>query len=137
MTEASSPRAVAVVRDLFWSARIRETARLAGRALVIARAPDELGAALDEAPAALVLVDLTLPGGAADALMAVLDARRPRPPVLGFTTHALAAQTRPLHPRCDRVVTKETLTRELGDILASGRVEAAGREPAPALDPAP
>jgi hypothetical protein len=40
--------------------------------------------------------------------------------VLGFTTHALARQTQPLHSRCARVVTRETLTRELGTILKEG-----------------
>jgi hypothetical protein len=40
--------------------------------------------------------------------------------VLGFTTHALARQTQPLHGRCERVVTKETLTQELPRILREG-----------------
>jgi len=45
---------------------------------------------------------------------------RARPPVLGFTTHALARQTQPWHARCDRVVTKETLTQELPRLLKEG-----------------
>ena len=44
----------------------------------------------------------------------------PRPPVLGFTTHALARETQPLHGRCTRVVTKETLTQELPELLKTG-----------------
>jgi hypothetical protein len=40
--------------------------------------------------------------------------------VLGFTTHALARQTQPLHARCARVVTRETLTQELARFLAEG-----------------
>jgi hypothetical protein len=40
--------------------------------------------------------------------------------VLGFTTHALARETQPWHARCRRVMTKETLTRELGRILTEG-----------------
>src|SRR5262245_17222072 len=120
MTEPASPRAVAVVRDLFFLARIRETARLAGRALATARTPEELGAAL-AAPAALVVMDLTTSDWDYAALFGVLDRAAPRPPVLGFTTHVLARQTQPWHGRCDRVVTKETLTRELGDILVQGR----------------
>jgi hypothetical protein len=47
-----------------------------------------------------------------------LDAARP--PVLAFTTHALAKQTQPWHARCDRVVTKETLTAELPTFLTEG-----------------
>jgi hypothetical protein len=40
--------------------------------------------------------------------------------VLAFTTHALAKQTQLWHARCDRVVTKETLTAELGTLLKEG-----------------
>jgi len=43
-----------------------------------------------------------------------------RPPVLGFTTHALARQSQPWHARCERVVTKETLTQELPALLRDG-----------------
>jgi len=43
-----------------------------------------------------------------------------RPPVLAYTTHALAKQTQPWHARCDRVVTKETLTAELPTLLTAG-----------------
>ena len=41
-------------------------------------------------------------------------------PVLAFTTHAAARQTQPWHARCRRVVTKETLTQELPELLKSG-----------------
>jgi hypothetical protein len=40
--------------------------------------------------------------------------------VLAFTTHALARETQPWHARCDRVVTKETLTQELPELLRHG-----------------
>jgi hypothetical protein len=40
--------------------------------------------------------------------------------VLGFTTHAVARQTQPWHARCERVVTKETLTAELPALLREG-----------------
>lgn len=109
---------VAVVTDLFFVARIRETARLVGVPLVFARTPEELAAALDRGPR-LVLVDLTT-AMEHGRVFAALDARPARPPVLAFTTHALARQTQPWHARCDRVVTKETLTRELPDLLRGG-----------------
>ena len=120
---------VAVVKDLFFVARIRETARLAGVPLVFARTPGEVTAALANTPR-MALVDLT---GGFDyaAMFAVLDHGGPatggppnphtaRPPVLAFTTHALAKQTQPWHARCDRVVTKETLTAELPTLLTEG-----------------
>lgn len=115
-----SRRAVAVVKDLFFVARIRETARLVGTTPVFARSPDEVRAALAAGPADLVLVDLTTPGWDYPALFAALDGDATRPPTLGYTTHALARETRPWHARCDRVVTKETLTQELATFLRDG-----------------
>jgi len=112
-------KVVAVVRDLFFVARIRETARLVGTPLVFARAPEEVAAALAPEPPALVIVDLTTAGWDYDAIFGAL-AGAPDVPVLGFTTHALARATQPLHARCRRVVTKETLTQELPALLQHG-----------------
>jgi CheY-like chemotaxis protein len=117
MPTADAGRVVAVVKDLFFMARIRETARLAGVPIEFARTPEELAAAVAAGRPPLVLMDLTTPGWDYGALFGAIDSVTSRPSVLAFTTHALAAQTKPLHARCDRVVTKETLTRELGDIL--------------------
>ena len=116
MSSKTDHPVVAVVKDLFFVARIRETARLAGVPLVFARTPEELTAALAQKPR-MALVDLT--GGFDYAQMFdALDGARP--PVLAFTTHALAKQTQPWHARCDRVVTKETLTAELPALLTEG-----------------
>jgi len=123
MTELPSPapgpptKVLAVVKDLFFVARIRETARLAGVPLSFTRTPEDLAKALAEGPVSLVLIDLTTSPLDYSALFAALDAAGPRPAVLGYTTHVLAGVTKPWHGRCDRVVTKETLTAELGDIL--------------------
>ena len=107
---------LAVVSDLFFVSRIRETGRLTGVAVEFARTPDEVEAALDRGPR-FVLVDLTA-GYDYDRLL--LAAEGARVPVLGFTTHALARQTQPWHARCRRVVTKETLTQELPALLREG-----------------
>jgi hypothetical protein len=115
MTSAE-PAVVAVVRDLFFVARIRETARLAGVPLVFARTPEELTARLAE-PTRFVLLDLTA-GFEYAPLFAAAEAAGA--PILAFTTHALAKQTQPLHARCRRVVTKETLTQELPTLLREG-----------------
>jgi hypothetical protein len=112
-------RVVAVVRDLFFVARLRETARLVGSALTFARTPEEITAALHPDPPALAIVDLTTGGWDYEAIFAALAAA-PEVPVLGFTTHALARATQPLHARCRRVVTKETLTQELPALLQHG-----------------
>jgi hypothetical protein len=116
MTDAA-PRVVAVVRDLFFVARIRETARLAGVPLEFARTPEELTAALGTRPR-FVLLDLTAGFDYARLFETVETAGRP--PVLGFTTHALARHSQPWHSRCERVVTKETLTQELPTLLRDG-----------------
>jgi hypothetical protein len=116
---------VAVVKDLFFVARIRETARLTGVPLVFARTPAELAPILAD-PTRLVLLDLT--GGLDyDAIFTTLDDRPTRPHVLAFTTHTLARRTQPWHSRCDRVVTKETLTAELPGLLL-GRPVTQGQE---------
>jgi hypothetical protein len=112
-------KVVAVVRDLFFVARIRETARLVGTPLTFARTPEEIVAALGEETPALAIVDLTTNGWDYDAIFEALAAA-PGVPVLGFTTHALARATQPLHGRCRRVVTKETLTQELPVLLQHG-----------------
>jgi hypothetical protein len=116
MTDPEPP-VVAVVRDLFFVARIRETARLAGVPLVFARTPEELATALN-APARFVLLDLTSTFDYARVFATVEAAGGP--PVLGYTTHVLARQTQPWHGRCARVVTKETLTQELPTLLRAG-----------------
>jgi len=128
-TEAGTPagaaapatgRVVAVVKDLFFVARIRETARTVGVPLDFARDAAALETALAARPR-LVLLDLT---GGFDyaALFAALEraGAGQRPAVLGYTTHALARETQPWHARCARVVTKETLTQELASLLRGG-----------------
>ena len=114
---AAHPRPVlAVVSDLFFVARIRETARLTGVPVAFARTPEQLEAALAPPPR-FVLLDLTA-GYDYERVFKALDTARP--PVLGFTTHALARQTQPWHARCARVVTKESLTQELPRLLREG-----------------
>ena len=92
---------------------------MVGTPLVFARTPEELTAALADAPD-LVILDLTTGGWDYERFFAALDGVAPRPSVLGYTTHVLARETQPLHARCTRVVTKETLTQELPELLKSG-----------------
>jgi hypothetical protein len=89
-----------------------------GTPITFARTPEELAAALADPPA-LVIVDLTTNGWDYEAIFTTLE-RAPETAVLGFTTHALARTTQPLHVRCRRVVTKETLTQELPTLLQHG-----------------
>jgi hypothetical protein len=107
---------LAVVSDLFFVARIRETGRLAGVPVEFARTPEQVQASLPRQPR-LILIDLTA-GYDYERLFTALAGGRC--PVLGFTTHALARQTQTWHARCDRVVTKETLTQELPRLMKEG-----------------
>ena len=107
---------LAVVSDLFFVARIRETGRLAGVPVEFARTPEQITGSLARDPR-LVLIDLTA-GHDYDRVFAALEGARAA--VLGFTTHALARQTQPWHARCARVVTKEALTQELPRLLTEG-----------------
>ena len=116
-SDGDGSRVVAVVRDLFFVARIRETARLAGVPLEFARTPEDLATALVSRPH-FVLLDLT--GGFDYARVFETVSAAGNPPVLGFTTHVAARQTQPWHARCGRVVTKETLTQELPALLRDG-----------------
>src|SRR2546426_12628539 len=106
--KGGSPEVLAVVKDLFFVARIRETARLAGVPLVIARTVDEVETSVDGPR--LLLLDLT--GGFAYARIS--DPARPAGvPVLAFTPHALARRTHPCHARCAQMVTREQRAAEL------------------------
>jgi hypothetical protein len=105
-----------VVKDLFFVARIRETARLAEVPLRLARSPEEVEAAVQGA-SRFALLDLT---GGFDYERIFRALETAGVPVLAFTTHALARQTQPWHARCARVVTKETLTAELPTLLRQG-----------------
>jgi hypothetical protein len=107
---------VAVVSDLFFVARIRETGRLTGVPIRFARTPEELERALEARPR-FALVDLT---SGIDYERVFSSAEGAGIPVLAFTTHVLAGRTRPWHARCGRVMTKETLTQELGALLQRG-----------------
>ncbi|MEX2146486.1 MAG: hypothetical protein WED01_05665 [Candidatus Rokuibacteriota bacterium] len=113
--EAAERRVLAVVKDLFFVARIRETARLAHVPLTFTRTLEELVSGLPHAR--FVLLDLT---GGFDYERMLGAAEAAGVPVLAFTTHALARDTQPWHARCERVVTKETLTQELPRLLQDG-----------------
>jgi hypothetical protein len=107
---------VAHVRDLLFSSRIAETARRLGYPFRAARSLDELRTALTDRPS-LVMLDLTASGLDLEAaLLAIEDAGRPAP-VLGWSTHVLWKTTKVFHDRCDRVVTRETLTEKLPELL--------------------
>lgn len=107
---------VALARDLLFSSRIGETARRLGYPFRAVRSVEELRAALAEGPG-LVMLDLAGEGLDQEAGLAAVEAAGRPAPVLAWTTHARWKATLPFHARCDRVVTRETLTQELPDLL--------------------
>ncbi len=114
--KAAEPIIVVHVRDLLFSSRIGETARRLGYRFRAARSLDDLRAALESQPA-LVMIDLTSSDLDPDAALREIDAAGRSAPVLGWSTHVLWKATKPLHDRFDRVVTRETLTAELPELL--------------------
>ena len=116
LAAAPAGTVIAVVKDLFFVARIRETARLGEVPLLFARSPEELDAAVLRSPR-FVLVDLTA-GFDYERIFGITE--RATIPVLAFTTHVLARRTQPWHGRCRQVVTKERLSQELGSLLQEG-----------------
>ncbi len=115
------------VRDLFFSSKIGETAKRLGYPYFFARTEVEFFSRLEGDRPSVLIIDLTTTSLDLVSFFDNLDAKNPGVPVLAFTTHALWRTTSPVHARCQKVVTKETLASELPEIL-QGFV---GKAPAP------
>jgi hypothetical protein len=115
-----------LVRDILFSSRISETARQLGRPCRVTRSVEDFRARLGDSPG-LVMLDLTAQGLDLEAALAAFDGAGRPAPLLAWTTHALWKSTRPLHARCDRVVTREELTEKLPELL-TGYLERAVRQ---------
>ncbi len=107
------------VPDLFFSTKIRDTAKYLGHTATISRTTDDLIQKAGELSPILIIVDLTAEGVDLEQPLTQLrlEAETPPVPVLAFTTHAAWKQTTPLHRLCDQVVTKEVLARDLPVLL--------------------
>ncbi len=107
------------IPDLFFSTKVRDTAKYLGHAAEFSRTTDDLiQKARDLAPS-LVIVDLTAEEvNLADPLKQLRGETQTSPiPLLAFTTHAAWKQTAPLHALCTQVVTKEVFSRDLPALL--------------------
>lgn len=107
------------VPDLFFSTKIRDTAKYLGHSATISRTTDDLIQKARELSPTLIIVDLTAEGVNLEEPLAKLrlEADTPPVPLLAFTTHAAWKQTAPLHQLCTQVVTKEVLARDLPSLL--------------------
>ena len=118
-TVAQQRPILALVNDLFFTLKIRDTAKAAGFPVHFAGNSQEFLDCFRKTRPALVIADLTLDGVDVAALFEQLsaDARQAPLPILGYTTHADWKRTGPLHDRCTKVVTKDTLSRSLTELI--------------------
>jgi DNA-binding NarL/FixJ family response regulator len=115
---------VALVDDLFFQAKLRETARQTGITLETAAKGEQLLAAAAASPAALVIVDLNATDGALEAVEQLNKSRAPGNPrrVIAFLSHVqtdLAARARAAG--CEEVMPRSKFTQNLAEILRSAK----------------
>jgi CheY-like chemotaxis protein len=122
MEGSAERRIIAVVRDLFFAIRIRETLAPRGYRVDVARSREALAALLaaGELPA-LVIVDLAFVASDPPALIAALRAtpRTADLPVLAFGSHLdHAAREAAKVAGADRVVANSKLAEALPELVA-------------------
>jgi CheY-like chemotaxis protein len=110
---------LALVTDLFFTLKIGDTAKSVGLPIQFAGSPEEFLDKVRQTRPALIVADLTLDGVDMATLFEQLTAQAPQDtvPILGYTTHADWKRTGPLHGRCTKVVTKDTLSHHLGELI--------------------
>jgi CheY-like chemotaxis protein len=118
-TVAQQRPILALVTDLFFTLKIGDIAKSVGLPIHFAGSAAEFLDSFRNARPALVIADLTLNGVDMAALFEELaaDAHQVTVPILGYTTHADWKRTHPLHDRCTKVVTKDTLSRSLAELM--------------------
>lgn len=110
---------LALVTDLFFTMKIDDTAKHLGLPIIFADSASTFFERLKSCQPGLVIADLTMDGVDMAALLEPLtaEAQYAATPVLGYTTHADWKRTTPLHGKCAKVVTKETLSRSLPELI--------------------
>jgi len=116
--------AIALIDDLFFLAKVRETAKQTGVSLETAATGEQLLKAAAGSPVALILVDLNARQGALDAveqLCATNGAGNPRQ-VIAFLSHVqtdLAERARAAG--CREVMPRSKFTQNLAEILRGAK----------------
>src|SRR5262245_18748858 len=101
----------ALVADLFFSARIRETAKQLGATCETFRDPAAALARVAGAPPDLVIVDMDLKTGDATAAVRALKSSAPSLPVVGYLHDAHDELIRAARAAgCDKVLSRGGLT---------------------------
>ena len=110
---------LALVTDLFFTLKIGDTAKAIGLPIDFVGSAEQCLDRFRKARPVLVIADLTLNGFDIGALFEELaaEAYQVTVPILGYTTHADWKRTSPLHDKCTKVVTKDTLSRSLAGLM--------------------
>jgi CheY-like chemotaxis protein len=117
----SVPMVLALVQDLFFAARIRETARQLGLAFEAVRDPADLAARAAASPPRIVIVDMSARAGDPAAAVRALraDPRTRGLFIVGYLFDAHEDLIRVAREAgCDRVLSRGGLTKKLPDLLA-------------------
>lgn len=139
--------AIVLIDDLFFQAKLLETAKLTGITLEIAATGEQLLEAATANPHALVIVDLNARQGALDAVEKLCKGNKQRPPIAGvgcglepepgmkskapgnprrviaFLSHVQTELAERAHAAgCDEVMPRSKFTQNLAAILRGAKV---------------
>ncbi len=116
---AQAKSILALVSDLFFIAKIGDTAKSLGYPIEFSGSAPEFFDRLARARPALIIADLTISSVDMSAVLHQLegDPQQAGIPIMGYTTHADWKRTGPLHGQCTTVVTKDTLSRTLPTLI--------------------
>ena len=117
---AAGPRVVALVHDLFFAVRIRDTLRPFGYRVEVANSEEKLAGALRGDRPALLIVDLAFAAIDPPRRIAALKADEPTRalPVLAFAPHLdHAARKAGQDPGADRLVANSKLAEDLPELV--------------------
>jgi len=112
--------AIALIDDVFFLAKVHQTAKLTGVTLETASTGEQLLKAAEASPASLILVDLNARQGALDAVEKLCAANATGNPrhVIAFLSHVqtdLAERARAAG--CSEVMPRSKFTQNLAEIL--------------------
>ena len=123
--------AIALIDDLFFLAKVRETAKHTGVVLETASTGEQLVNAAAGSPTALLLVDLNAKQGALDAVERLCGPNGERPPagqagnprrVIAFLSHVQTdLAERAMAAGCSEVMPRSKFTQNLAEILRGAK----------------
>jgi DNA-binding NarL/FixJ family response regulator len=123
MEESTMAQVLALVDDLFFQAKIMETAKHAGVEVRACATADALLSEIAKQPPGLIVIDLNARSRPVEALQRI-QSGAPNTPVVAFLSHVqteLAAQARAAG--CRTVMPRSQFARDLATILAEAKSE--------------